>query len=61
MNYQVHLCKPPHCKLNPLLQVDKLKKELEAQRKEKEALEARANEAEKKIDVLLLKIDKVNY
>lgn len=44
----------------PLLQVDQLTKELEAQHKEKEALEARANQAEKKIDVLLLKIDKVS-
>lgn len=31
------------------MQVEKLKQELEEQKKEKEALEARANEAEKKI------------
>lgn len=41
------------------MQVAKLKRDLEAQQKEKEVLEARANEAEKKIKELSSKIEKV--
>lgn len=42
------------------MQVAELKKELESQHKEKEALEARAKNAETKIDVLILKIENVS-
>ncbi|XP_042497745.1 uncharacterized protein LOC122076501 [Macadamia integrifolia] len=38
-------------------QVEKLKRELEVQKKNKDTLEARASEAEKKIDVLIMKIE----
>ena len=41
------------------MQVGKLTKELDAQKKEKEALEARANEAEKKIKELGSTIENV--
>jgi septal ring factor EnvC (AmiA/AmiB activator) len=42
------------------MQVDKLAKELETQQKKKEALEARAIEAEKKISELNLKLADVS-
>ncbi len=43
------------------MQVDKLKKELETQQKQKDALEAKASEAEKKIGELNLKLENVSY
>lgn len=43
------------------MQVDKLKKELETQQRQKDALEAKASEAEKKIGELNLKLEKVSY
>lgn len=43
------------------MQVEKLKMDLEAQQKEKEALEVRANEAEKKIKELGSTMEKVWY
>lgn len=43
------------------MQVDKLKMELETQQRQKDALEAKASEAEKKIGELNLKLEKVSY
>ncbi|KAJ8763848.1 hypothetical protein K2173_003630 [Erythroxylum novogranatense] len=40
-------------------QIDKLKKEVETHQREKEALESRILAAEKKVDILLLKIDRL--
>lgn len=58
MNY-VH-CDTIHlCKTLTFMQVEKLRKDLEKQKKEKETLEARANEAEKKIKELSSTIENV--
>lgn len=47
-------------KCHLFMQVDKLAKELETQQKKREALEARASEAEKKISELNLKLADVS-
>jgi hypothetical protein len=47
--------------LSSSIQADKLKRELETQNKEKKALEARVNEAEKKVQELSLKLENVSY
>lgn len=48
-------------KFEPSVQVEKLKRELEAQMKEKEALESRTSGAEKKIKELGSTIENVCY
>lgn len=41
-------------------QVNELKKELDAQNREKNALEVRSNEAQKKMDKIISKLEKVS-
>lgn len=43
------------------MQVDELKKDSKGQQKEKEALEARANEADKKMSELRVKLESVGF
>lgn len=43
------------------MQVDKLKKELETQNRQNDALEAKSSEAQKQISELKLKLEKVSY
>lgn len=47
--------------LNHFLQVEKLEKEIEVKNREKEALEARTNEAEKKVLQFNSELEKVSF